>query len=198
MNGSLSADSAGVAGAGSTFHLVVALHETADLGGLAARPIVPVELAGRRVLVVDDNATNRRILTTQLRRWAMDVEDTGVPAEALAWVTEGQRFDVAILDQRMPDMDGIELAEAIRAIRPTDRLPLILSSSVGALDRASDAIDAFLTKPVKPSGLHDAVMTAIGERAPAVAVRAPETALARRHARGCATRSGSCWPRTTR
>ena len=106
----------------------------------------------------------------------MDVEDTGVPAEALAWVTEGQRFDVAILDQRMPDMDGIELAEAIRAIRPTDRVPLILSSSVGALDRASDAIDAFLTKPIKPSGLHDAVMTAIGERAPAVAVRVSEAA----------------------
>ncbi len=104
----------------------------------------------------------------------MDTRDTGSPIEALGWITDGERFDLGILDQRMPDMDGIELAEAIRAARPADRLPLILSSSVGALDRASDAIDAFLTKPVKPSSLHDAVMTAIGERAPAVAVRAPE------------------------
>ena len=174
MDGSLTAESAGVPGSGSTFHLVVGLRETADLAGLTPGPIVPVELAGRRVLVVDDNATNRRILATQLRRWAMDSRDTGSPAEALDWVRTGDVFDVAILDQRMPDMDGIELAEAIRAVNPDERFPLILSSSVGSLDRATDAIDAFLTKPVKPSGLHDALMTALGERAPAVAVRPPE------------------------
>ncbi len=174
MEGSLSAESAGTPGAGSTFHLVVGLRETTDLAGLVPRSIVPIELAGRRVLVVDDNATNRRILTAQLRRWSMESQDTESPLEALRWIEAGQAFDIGILDQRMPDMDGIELAEAIKAARVEQRFPLILSSSVGALDRASDAIDVFITKPIKQSALHDALMTALGERAPAVAVRAPE------------------------
>jgi GAF domain-containing protein/DNA-binding response OmpR family regulator len=186
MGGSLDAESAGAPGAGSTFHLVVGLRETSDLAGPSTGPIVPVELTGRRVLVVDDNGTNRRILAAQLRRWAIETRDTASAAEALDWVRAGESFDVAILDQRMPEMDGIDLAEAIRAVGPDVTFPLILSSSVGSLERASDAIDAFLSKPIKPSALHDALMTALGERAPAVPVRSAPAAtldasLGRRH-----------------
>ena len=123
MEGSLSAESAGIPGAGSTFHLVVGLRETTDLAGLVPRSIVPIELAGRRVLVVDDNATNRRILTAQLRRWSMESQDTEFPLEALRWIEAGQTFDIGILDQRMPDMDGIELAEAIKAAQVETALP---------------------------------------------------------------------------
>jgi CheY-like chemotaxis protein len=177
MGGRLWADSSGVPGEGATFHLEVVLPAAPDIAGLAPPLILPVELAGRRVLVVDDNATNRRILVAQLARWSMESKDTESPKEALAWLRSGDRFDVAVLDQRMPEMDGLELAEAIRAGWPDDAFPLIVSSSVGALDRASDAVDAFLTKPVKPSSLHDALMTALGERAPAVAVRRAETTL---------------------
>jgi signal transduction histidine kinase/CheY-like chemotaxis protein len=186
MGGSLDAESTGVPGAGSTFHLVVGLRETSDLAGPSPAPILPVELAGRRVLVVDDNGTNRRILAAQLRRWAIETRDTASAAEALDWVRAGESFDVAILDQRMPEMDGIDLAEAIRAVGPDVTFPLILSSSVGSLERASEAIDAFLSKPIKPSALHDALMTALGDRAPAVPVRSAPAAtldasLGRRH-----------------
>ncbi|HSS35725.1 MAG TPA: GAF domain-containing protein, partial [Patescibacteria group bacterium] len=178
MGGSLEAESSGLPGAGSTFHLTIGLRETAKLADLSSAQIVPVELAGRRVLVVDDNGTNRRILAAQLRRWTIETRDTASAAEALAWVRAGEPFDVAILDQRMPEMDGIDLAEAIRAIGPDVTFPLILSSSVGSLERESAAIDAFLSKPIKPSALHDALMTALGERAPAVPIRSsPATTL---------------------
>ena len=76
-------------------------------------------------------------------------------------------------------MDGIELAEAIRAVDPGANVPArpLARRSARSIGRAP-AIDAFLTKPVKPSALHDALMTALGERAPAVAVRrAEQTAL---------------------
>jgi signal transduction histidine kinase/CheY-like chemotaxis protein len=174
MGGRLWAESSGVPGEGSTFHLEVVLATAPNIAGLVAPLILPVELSGRRVLVVDDNATNRRILVAQLGRWSMPTTDTGSPIEALAWIRAGERFDVAVLDQRMPEMDGIDLAEAIRAAQPVERFPVIVSSSVGALDRASDAVDAFLTKPVKPSALHDALMTALGEHAPMVPIRPVE------------------------
>jgi GAF domain-containing protein/DNA-binding response OmpR family regulator len=174
MGGRLWAESSGVPGEGTTFHLEVVLAAAPDIAGLVAPLILPVELAGRRALVVDDNATNRRILVAQLDRWSMAAIDTGSPTEALGWIRAGERFDVAVLDQRMPEMDGIDLAEAIRAAQPDERFPIVVSSSVGALDRASVAVDAFLTKPVKPSALHDALMTVLGEHAPSVPVRPVE------------------------
>jgi CheY-like chemotaxis protein len=163
-----------------------------DEGVGAAQPAKgqaqPVELAGRRVLIVDDNATNRRILTAQLGRWGMATRETGSSAEALAWVEAGEPFDLALLDHLMPGLDGLALAQAIRAARPTDTPAVIVLSSVGhrAIREADDV--AFLTKPVKPSALHDAIATALaGETAPSMPTRAtgretagPQIALDRR------------------
>ena len=67
-------------------------------------------MTGRPVLVVDDNATNLRILAAQLERWAMQPRTTRSPAEALAWIHDGTSFDLAILDFHMPEMDGLTLA----------------------------------------------------------------------------------------
>ena len=82
-----------------------------------ARDFVGVqpELEGKRVLVVDDNATNRRVLTLQTGKWGMACRDTESPAEALRWLEEGEPFDLAILDMHMPEMDGLALAREIRA-----------------------------------------------------------------------------------
>ena len=66
------------------------------------------ELQGRRVLIVDDNATNRRILTLQTQGWGMLPRATGSPHEALDWVRQGEPFDLAILDLHMPEMDGLD------------------------------------------------------------------------------------------
>ena len=75
---------------------------------------VQPSLRGKRVLVVDDNATNRRILTAHLDAWGMVARATESPIEALAWVRGGERFDLGILDMHMPEMDGVTLAQTIR------------------------------------------------------------------------------------
>jgi GAF domain-containing protein/CheY-like chemotaxis protein len=175
MDGSLTAESSGVAGEGSTFRLRIRAPEATLDATMVAAPIALADLAGKRVLVIDDNATNRRIVTAQVGRWGMTAEATASPAEGLDWVREGRAYDLAILDQGMPDMDGVDLAEAIRAIRPREELPIVLYSSVGALDRQSEAVDAFLTKPVKPSALHDTVMDLLAGWT-AVAVPRPQPA----------------------
>jgi PAS domain S-box-containing protein len=183
MDGDLTAESRGVPGEGSTFRLVVRLPEgtveTAPPIGLA-----PLDLEGRRVLIVDDNATNRRILVAQVGRWGMVARDTGSATEALEMVRSDTPLDLLLTDLQMPDLDGVALAEATHAARPD--LPVILLSSIGRRERGSPAVSAFLAKPVKPSALHDAVVTALaGARAVPVrrVVERPtlDPAMAERH-----------------
>ena len=88
-------------------------------------------LGDKRVLVVDDNATNRRILALQTESWGMHPRDTGSPLEALAWIRDGESFDLAILDMQMPDLDGLELVAQLRQYRDADALPMVLVTSVG-------------------------------------------------------------------
>src|SRR5262249_18302035 len=103
----------------------VAVPSRRDLSG------VQPTLRGKRVLVVDDNATNRPILPSHLDAWGMPTRATGSPGEALAWIRGDQRFDVAVLDMHMPEMDGVALARAIRQHPAGTALPLILFTSLG-------------------------------------------------------------------
>ena len=73
------------------------------------------------MLVVDDNATNRRILVAQTTRWGMVPRETGSSTEALGWLEEGARFDIALFDLLMPELDGLELAERIAGLRERRR-----------------------------------------------------------------------------
>jgi CheY-like chemotaxis protein len=177
MDGSLTAESTGVPGEGSTFHLVVRLPEAAPGSVTTSRPArIPADLGGRTALVVDDNATNRRILVAQTARWGMAARETGSPAEALAWLRGGERFDIALFDLLMPEMDGLELAAAVARLPRRRRPPVVILSSIGLRDREGAPVAAWLAKPVKPSGLHDTVATILlqGEvRAPAVAAAGP-------------------------
>jgi GAF domain-containing protein/CheY-like chemotaxis protein len=187
MHGSLDAESTGVQGEGATFHLAVRLPGAAASAVARAKATDSVDLDGRAVLVVDDNATNRRILAAQLGRWSMAVRETGSGREALGWIRAGERFDIALVDLMMPDLDGLALAEAIRAERPAGGPRIILVSSAGVRERGNPSIDMALTKPLKPSALHDALVTVLaGRAAGAAAVRAPEqpvvdALLAQRH-----------------
>ena len=100
--------------------------------------------------------------TSAAGRWS--TADTASPLEALGWVRAGEEFDLAILDMHMPELDGVELAEAMRdAAREAGRepAPVLILSSVGTRERRSDAVAAELTKPVKPSALLDAVMNVL-------------------------------------
>jgi CheY-like chemotaxis protein len=159
MDGSLEAESTGVSGQGSTFHLVVRADEAPGVAAPATPD--PVDLRGRRVLVVDDNETNRRIVAVHLGRWGMDAQATASPREALDWVRAGQAFDLAILDFHMPELDGVELAEAIHETTSERPVPVIVLSSVGTRERRSTAVAGELTKPVKPSSLHDSIVTVL-------------------------------------
>jgi CheY-like chemotaxis protein/HPt (histidine-containing phosphotransfer) domain-containing protein len=120
-------------------------------------------LDGKRVLVVDDNETNRRILGAYLDSWGMAVRMTGSPREALARIEAGESFDVGILDMHMPEMDGVALARAIREQRTAAALPLLLFTSLGRREAGAESVgfSAHLTKPIKPSQLFDALVGAL-------------------------------------
>ena len=161
MNGSLTAESAGAADKGSTFHLQVRLPAAPASALPQVRELVTVELAGKRALIVDDNATNRRILKAQLARWQIDVKDTASPREALKWIKAGEKFDVALLDLFMPDMDGVELAEQLRKVTSAKEMRLVLVSSAALREHRQSVFNSLLAKPVKPSALHDALVTVL-------------------------------------
>ena len=157
MGGQMWVESAGIPGQGSTFHFTIkALPASLPprAGMLAEAP----DLRGRRVLIVDDNATNRHILNLQTQGWGMLPRDTGAPAEALAWLRQGEAFDVALIDHQMPDMDGLTLGSEIKRLRP--QLPLVLVTSLGQHEAgaAPECFTAFLLKPIRASQLYDALV----------------------------------------
>jgi CheY-like chemotaxis protein len=158
MGGRMWADSAGL-GKGSAFHFTIDV-PTAELPAARARNFVGVQprLEGKRLLIVDDNATNRRVLALQTAKWGMESRATESPAEALRWVEEGDAFDAAVLDMHMPEMDGLSLARTIRARRAA--LPLVLFSSLGRreLDEDDRLFDAYLGKPIHQSHLYDTLV----------------------------------------
>jgi CheY-like chemotaxis protein/nitrogen-specific signal transduction histidine kinase len=134
------------------------------------------ELSGKRVLVVDDNATNRRILALQTAKWGMRSRDTESPGEALRWIGAGEAFDLAILDMHMPEMDGLALARKIR--ESGSKLPLVLFSSLGRRE-AGDAdklFDAYLGKPIHQSQLFDTLVGLLVSDAAPRAAAAPAKA----------------------
>jgi CheY-like chemotaxis protein len=155
MGGTMWVESEGMPGKGSAFHFTIQAPETAEAGTRAPQHREAPELRGRSVVVVDDNATNRRILTLQMQGWGMQPRATGSPKEALGWVRQGARFDLAVLDLHMPEMDGVELAEALHNAETA--MPLILLSSLGGYGKEIPAnlVAACVNKPIRASALFD-------------------------------------------
>jgi PAS domain S-box-containing protein len=174
MGGRMWAESA--VGVGSVFHFTV----TAEPAPGPLSPPVAAELRGKRLLVVDDNAANREVVTRQARSWGMVPRETGSPTEALEWIRRGDPLDVAILDMQMPEMDGLALAREIRSYRDADALPLVMLTSLGRRAGEREARSAFaavLAKPIKASQLYEAVAAAVGvETAPVPRARDPQPA----------------------
>jgi CheY-like chemotaxis protein len=160
MGGRMWASSPGL-GKGSTFSFSIQV-PTAELPGASRRDFVGQQpaLSGRHMLVVDDNATNRRVLTLQAAKWGMRSRDTGSPEEALRWLGGDESFDLAILDMHMPEMDGTELARKIHEVRPT--LPLVLFSSLGRRETDDSLFAASLAKPIRQSQLFDTLVNLLG------------------------------------
>ena len=150
---------------GSTFHLTIRAEASESTPRPAYARLGQPELEGKRVLVVDDNATNREILSRQIASWGMRSETLETPAEALLRLRRGEEYDVAVLDMQMPEMDGITLAGEIRRLR--DSLPLVLATSLAGLQQARGTTEfaAQLTKPIKASQLYEALLDALGAAA---------------------------------
>jgi signal transduction histidine kinase/DNA-binding response OmpR family regulator len=155
-------------GEGSTFHFTI-LAQTAPR--VTSRLPISQEyphLVGKNLLIVDDNATNRRILARQVSMWGMHSRDTEFPSQALLWIKNGEPFDLAILDLHMPELDGVSLAKEIRVYRHASELPLILFSSLGTREDAlpPELFTTVLLKPLKPASLLDSLLTILGAQPP--------------------------------
>ena len=118
MGGTMWAESAGP-GKGSTFSFTLQAPPAKVTPRKTVRELNGVQpaLNGKRVLIVDDNATNRRILMLQTEKWGMAPRETASPVEALRLIKSGAAFDLAILDLQMPDMDGVTLAREVRKLK---------------------------------------------------------------------------------
>ena len=171
MGGQIWAES--IEGQGSTFHFKLSLPEAEAIPQSPKPP--PEILIGKRLLVVDDNETNRRILTLLSTRWGMIPTMASRPKEALALLQGNQHFDLAIYDMLMPEMDGMKLAQETRKIQGRQSLPLVLLTSLGPRDEmlqgAQQLFQGTLTKPVKPLQLEEMLLrlSAPGALVPTVA-----------------------------
>ncbi|MEW6741455.1 MAG: response regulator [Planctomycetota bacterium] len=153
-------------GKGSTFHFTVRAKEAPSQPRRYLSAAQP-ELRGRRVLVVDDNATNRQILCAHAESWGMIPRATGSPREALEWIRRGDPFDVAVLDMIMPEMDGVELTKALTNELGGSVLPVVMLTSLAYKpSEAERAVStAHLYKPVKRETLHNVLIEVLGGQA---------------------------------
>ena len=163
-------------GKGSTFHIALTAPEAEVPAKIDLDGGLP-KLAAKRILVVDDNATNREIVSRQTRSWGMEPVAVALPSEALALIENGERFDVAALDMLMPEMDGCELARRIRRQPNGQELPLVLLTSLAGLPqaRSADEFSVQLTKPVRASQLYNALVSVF--TGPELESAAPDTAV---------------------
>jgi PAS domain S-box-containing protein len=151
-------------GSGSTFHFTI----QAQAAPARLRPFLEgsqPHLAGKRLLIVDDNTTNRSILTLQTQSWGMLPYAYASGQEALAQVQAGVSFEVAILDMQMPDMDGVMLARQIQQYRNARALPLVMLTSLGRREADTQGVEfaALLHKPLKPSQLYNTLVSLFAE-----------------------------------
>ena len=147
MGGGMHAESAGP-GQGSSFHFSILAPQAALPPG-GKRDFIGEQpaLQGKRVLVVDDNATNRRILALQMAKWGMVALACEDPARAVAML-QAEPCDLAILDMHMPGIDGRELAKRIRSAGHT--LPLVQFSLLGRRDAHDSVFATTLAKRAAP------------------------------------------------
>jgi signal transduction histidine kinase/DNA-binding response OmpR family regulator len=164
-------------GTGSVFQFTIPQKVAPQQGA----PDIGANWSCKRILVVDDNATNRRILATQLLKWELQPVSVATPNEAIDLLRQ-ERFDLALIDFEMPDMNGVELARRLKDLGLISGMKMILSSSSGISqremlgDKENNPFDAFLTKPTRSDHLKEVLGRLLGG-VPAAPVRRNSSAI---------------------
>jgi PAS domain S-box-containing protein len=172
-------------GVGSTFWFTVFLEKQTN--GLIKEPILPVDIQGQRILIVDDNQINRHILREQLKNWACFVDEAENGEKALSQLLLAAEkhtpFSLGIIDMMMPGMDGKTLGRKIKSDPRITETVLVMLTSAGKRGEVEQLQDigfsAYLTKPVKRHQLHDCLSTVLGT--PLTVVKKPAKPIVTRH-----------------
>ncbi|MEM7466120.1 MAG: response regulator [Pseudomonadota bacterium] len=157
-------------GHGSTFWFTVKL-TPAPASAITNQVRDTKDFSGLRVLVIDDNETNREVLEHQLANWKMLVHTASSGKHALKLLNRGadrqELYDVIILDRQMPEIDGIELARRIRSNEETKSVAIVMLSSINQLEETGEwysaGIDVYVNKPVRQSELYEGLCVALEE-----------------------------------
>ena len=151
-------------GNGATFNFTLSLPAAVPTTASTLDQRQP-QLADLRLLIVDDNPTNCRILALQVGKWGIKARTAPSGAQALEFLRAGETFDLAMLDMQMPGMDGLMLAREIRKLPNLGNLPLVLLTSMGVRadnpEFVAAGFAACLTKPVKPAQLFESLVRII-------------------------------------
>jgi len=150
------------AGKGSAFHFTILVEHGIQPKREYLVDPAPV-LRGKNVLIVDDNLTNRKLISLQIKSWEMNPIAVSSGFKALELIKEEESFDLAILDMQMPEMDGAMLASEIRKYRTRNELPMIMLTSLGKrmedAERISNYFSSYLVKPIKQSLLYNKIVS---------------------------------------
>ena len=172
---------------GATFHFTILARAAASSAPAPWQSPQP-QLTGKRLLVIEDNATNQRLITHRGSQWGLQVENAPTSRAGLQLLAQGTPYDAVMIDLQLPDMDGLTLAEEIRKQSGGRPLPLLLLTSTRL--RGDDArprqagISLYVHKPIRPAQMLDALCRALSvqpqreKRAPAAP--ALDASLARR------------------
>jgi len=162
MGGRLWVESTGEPGKGSVFHFTFTASPATLPPRLPVGELAPF-LQGRRLLIVDDNATNRRILLLMTKNWGIEANAVDSVPEAMALLRSGQHYDLCLSDYQMHPVDGISFSQDLRVWEKAHDRPhmpfVILSSALRREAGIEAGIDAILSKPVKQSQLFDTLLS---------------------------------------
>jgi len=148
---------------GSTFHFIIQVNPADQ--EKRAEEIAASQLSGTKILIVEHNATNNQILTNFTEKLGMLPHPVSQGKDAYVQLLSGEIYDLAIIDQQLPDSSGLKLAESIRRLPNCQSLPLILlsSSRSQAIDNNAQemGISIFISKPIRRAQLRDALIQAM-------------------------------------
>jgi CheY-like chemotaxis protein len=166
MNGKMWVESSG-SGGSSFFFTITAKAAPPSPQSCHKEQHQPTQLQGKRLLIVEDNATHRKILALQAQSWGMFAHPTESGADALKLLNLRGHFDLAILDMQMPEMDGLTLAQKIREFPEYQKLPLVMLSSLSIsrteIEAAKVDFAATLNKPIRQFQLQDVLAQVLGQ-----------------------------------